>query len=119
MNFPTNNTPSGCAVGADGTVYWPGPAGIKGDIGDKGIASDPRKQYVISYCGLTIKAWIHPDTYAAFEDVVSGVTGDELEFLKVVNKQDYEEIREEWAKEYRLRESFRAFERGEFYDPAR
>lgn len=111
MNFSSNSTLGGCAVGADGTLYWPGPQGVKGDVGDKGVTGDHRKQYIVNYRGLTIKALIHPDTYATFEDVVSGITGDELEFLRVVNQQDYEEIREEWAKEYRRQESFRAFER--------
>jgi len=65
------------------------------------------------YCGIEFEVRIYPASKQYFEDL-DNITGDELDFLKVMCQEDFDAIRESWAVAWTKKKAFEAFDRGEF-----
>jgi hypothetical protein len=86
----------------------PGPQGPRGEPGTPGIE---REKYILRYAGLPFEIWLKPGTFAMIEDATE-VNGDDLEFIKMMDKDEWEKIRETWCLEWHKRRGHRAFEAG-------
>lgn len=96
--------------------------GPKGEAGASGVSGTGDmllpgrlRPYNLIYAGLVFKVWLNPDTFALIEDPTN-VTGDELEFIKVINQEEWESIRGAWADAWQKQKAYRAFELGDFGD---
>ncbi len=99
--------------GISGTGIRPsGPTGVRGTVGDKG---KPSVLCTMVYCGIVFEVRVDPGSKEYFEDL-SNITGDELDFLKVMCREDFDAIREAWAVAWTKKKAFEAFDRGEFED---
>lgn len=85
-----------------------GPQGPRGEPGTPGIE---REKYILRYAGLHFEIWLKPGTFAMIEDATE-VNGDDLEFIKMMDKDEWEKIRETWCLEWHKRRGHRAFEAG-------
>lgn len=101
------------SIGVDGSIK--GDKGDRGPVGTKGILGTRRERYVLSYCGIVFEIDLKPETFAMIEDATY-LNGDELEFIRVMDKEEWEIIREGWAMARFRKQSYEAFERGEWND---
>lgn len=95
----------GLVMGTNGVL---GPKGEKGEPGPPGI---PTERYVLSYAGLPFQVVLKPATFAMIEDATN-VNGDDLELIKMVDKEEWENIRKMWCAEWHKRRGHLAFEMG-------
>lgn len=96
-------------MGVNG-MMGPGP-GPQGPRGEPGTPSIEREKYILRYAGLPFEIWLKPGTFAMIEDATE-VNGDDLEFIKMMDKDEWEKIRETWCLEWHKRRGHRAFEAG-------
>lgn len=95
-----------------------GPQGVSGIRGPVGVAGAPgirKERYMLAYSGLPFEVILKPDTFAMIEDATK-VNGDELSFIKMVDVEEWEVIREAWATAWTKRKAYSAFEYGEMPD---
>lgn len=88
-----------------------GEPGVMGTPGTKGRGDVEREKYILCYAGLHFEIWLKPGTFAMIEDATE-VNGDDLEFIKMMDKDEWEKIRETWCLEWHKRRGHRAFEAG-------
>lgn len=98
-------------MGVNGMMGPQGLGGLKGEPGVMGRGDVEREKYILSYAGLPFEIWLKPGTFAMIEDATE-VNGDELEFIKMMDKDEWEKIRETWCLEWHKRRGHRAFEAG-------
>lgn len=94
--------------GMSGPSAPSGPRGEPGVMGEPGI---PMEKYILCYAGLPFEIWLKPTTFEMIEDSTQ-VTGDELEFIKVIDQKEWEKIREMWCAEWHKRRGYKAFQMG-------
>lgn len=98
----------GLVVGNSGVL---GPKGEKGETGPVGPPGIPMARYVLSYAGLPFQVVLKTATFAMIEDATN-VNGDDLELIKMVDKEEWENIRKMWCAEWHKRRGHKAFEMG-------
>lgn len=96
-------------MGVNG-MMGPGP-GPQGPRGEPGTPSIEREKYILRYAGLPFEIWLKPGTFAMIEDATE-VNGDDLEFIKMMDKEEWELIREMWCLEWHKRRGHSAFAAG-------
>lgn len=89
--------------------------GPRGNRGHEGPAGRPTVYCSMVYCGIVFEVRLGLESKESFEDL-SNITGEELDFLKVICRQDFDAIREAWAVAWTKKKAFEAFDRGEFED---
>lgn len=102
VHFDAN---AGLQMGINGEL---GPKGDKGEPGPPGI---PTGRYVLSYANLPFQVILKTATFAMIEDPTN-INGDDLELIKMVDKEEWEKIRKMWCAEWHKRQGHRAFEMG-------
>lgn len=90
-----------------------GPKGLSGVRGDDGMKS--REKYTLSYCGVHFLVELLPETFAMIEDATN-LNGDELNFIKVINEDEWKRIRDAWSWKWHEKKAYAAFERGEYFE---
>lgn len=98
-------------MGIDGMRGDTGVSGHPGHKGPPGEPGIPMEKYILCYAGLPFEIWLKPTTFEMIEDSTQ-VTGDELEFIKVIDQKEWEKIREMWCAEWHKRRGYKAFQMG-------
>lgn len=88
-------------------------SGMKGPKGECGEPGPPgRDRYILVYCGVNFEVELRPSTFDMIEDATN-VNGDELEFIKVIDEDEWKRIRGAWAHKWQQNKAFEAFEIGD------
>lgn len=87
-----------------------GPQGVCGEPGPPG-----RDKYTLSYCGVPFIVELLPETFGMIEDATN-LNGDELNFIKVINEDEWKRIRDAWSWKWHEKKAYAAFERGEYFE---
>lgn len=98
--------------GSNGDLGLIGPRGQRGPKGDTGRQLT---QVELTYANITFQVLLEPSTIAIIEDEKALNTGD-LDLIEVVNKEDWDAIRDAWCKAWQLKKAYRAFEMGDMED---
>lgn len=85
--------------------------GDTGPVGQPGPPQIPTERYVLSYADLPFQVILKTATFAMIEDATN-VNGDDLELIKTVDKEEWENIRKMWCAEWHKRRAHQAFEMG-------
>lgn len=88
-----------------------GVTGPRGPVGERGW--DGKEDYVLSYAGVSFRVRLKPSVFQMIEDATK-VNQEELGLIRVVDEEEWENIRNSWG-EVRLRQKVHAeFEKGGF-----
>lgn len=90
-----------------------GEMGVRGPVGDRGWDGDGKEYYVLSYAGVSFRVSLKPSVFQIIEDATK-VNQEELRLIRVIDEEEWENIRNSWG-EVRLRQKVHAeFEKGGF-----